>query len=90
MQGIQAIDDLLERSAGDEPREDGVGVEDRRLLARQSGTGRAKAADQSFVRQDVTGVSAFGERAAQLIGVPPGFAEDDDLHTVADRYENSD
>jgi hypothetical protein len=47
-------------------------------------------ADESFVRQDATAVSAFGEGAAQLIGVPPGFAEDNDLHTVADRYENRD
>src|SRR5262245_18849364 len=113
MQRVEAINDLFERAAGNESGEDGVGAENRRLLARESGvaggakaalarrlvrrslggggsTQGAKAADESFVRQNATAVPAFGERAAQFIRVPSGFAEDDDLHTVADRYENRD
>ena len=85
MQRVDAIDHLFERSAGNDPREHGVGIED---LAGSRSTARATTprpvpsrATSRFVRQHPAGVPAFGKRAAQIVGMPAGACvEYGDVH----------
>ena len=83
VQRVHAVDDLLERSARNDAREHGVGVEERHGVAREAGaaTPAAQPRPQPFVRQHARRVAALGQRAAQLVGVPAGpRAQDGDVH----------
>src|SRR5438034_11611441 len=73
MQRIHAIDHLLERSGGNDPREHGVGVENFRGGNRKAACDAAfgaEARDQPFVGQDPACVATFGQCAAQLVSMP--------------------
>ena len=84
VQRVDAKDRLLERSARNDPRQHGVGIEDLVTPVRQSAhraPAAAEARHQPLVRQHPAGVPALGERPAQVVGMPTGTcAEDDYMH----------
>src|SRR5262249_31100520 len=92
VQGIDAVNDLFERSVRNDPCKNRLCVEDWLAVDEEPtpiGPGRAadatwlpaKACDESFVRQYLAGVSACRERAIQLVGVPTcAGTQDGDIH----------
>jgi len=93
VQRVHPVNDLLERSAWDDPRQYGIGIEQVGAFAGQSCRGAACSAeprDQRLIGSDASGVSARDEGAAQLVGVPTGpRAENDDLHHVTSTAESA-
>ena len=80
MQRIDPVDDLLERSARNDPGEHGVGFEDGNRLARKAAW---EPGDQLFIREDDARMPVFGQGAAQLVGVPArAGAQNRDVHLL--------
>lgn len=65
MQGVDAIDDLLQRAVRDDARQNDVAATDRR-----GNPAGAEPADDAFVRRDARGLAASTKGAAELISVP--------------------
>jgi hypothetical protein len=83
VQCVDAIDDLLERSVGDDAREHGVGIEQLLRLCRERIGGGAPpdARNELLVRHDAPLEPACGERAEQLVRMPASAgAENGDAH----------
>ena len=70
MQSVHPDDDLLERSRGDDAREDGAAGREILSCRGEAWTGAAEMRHQSFVWQDAPFMSPLGKRAAELVGVP--------------------
>ena len=65
MQGVDAIDDLLQRPIRDDAREDDIAA-----AKRGRDAARSEAADDAFPRRDPRDDAAGAQRADELIGMP--------------------